>query len=77
MILTWVDILTNILLVWNLNKIAVVVLLLNVAWMTWKFLQYLKDPSSFRLVEKVERYTYIQETTMLITVAVYLLVGKI
>lgn len=77
LILTLVDILTNVLLVWNLNKISVAALLVNVAWMTLKFIQYMKDPLRFKIVEKVERYTYIQESMMLLTVAVYLLAGKI
>lgn len=73
LILTLVDIATNVILVWNLNKISVVALLLNVTWMTWKFIQYMKNPTQFTIVDKVERYTYIQESMMLITVAVYLL----
>ena len=75
--LTWVDILTNFLLVWNLNKGMVFLLLLNVLWMTWKFLQFLKAPARFAIVDKVERYTYIQETLMLLTIPVYLIWGKI
>ena len=77
LILTLVDILTNVLLVWNLNKISVIALLVNVGWMTWKFLQFIKDPNRFKIVDKVERYTYIQESIMLLTVMVYLLVGKL
>ena len=77
MILTLVDIVTNVILVWNLNKISVAALLMNVAWMTWKFVQYMKNPSCFKLVENVEQYTYIQETMMLLTVAAYLAFGKI
>ena len=77
MILTIVDILTNIILVWNLNKISVVVLIGLVSWMTWKFVQFMKDPEQFVLVDKVERYTYLQEATMLVTIVVFLLVGKI
>lgn len=77
LILTWVDILTNIILVWNLNKISVVALLINVGWMTVKFVQYIKDPNQFKIVDKVERYTYIQESLMLLTVAAYLILGKI
>ncbi len=76
-VLTWVDILTNILLVVNLNKITVVLLLLNVLWMSIKFIKFIKDPTQYKIVDKVERYTYIQESLMLITVAVYLIVGKI
>ena len=71
------DILTNFLLVWNLNKGMVFLLLLNVLWMTWKFLQFLKAPARFAIVDKVERYTYIQETLMLLTIPVYLIWGKI
>lgn len=77
LILTWVDILTNVLLVWNLNKIAIAALLLNTGWMTLKFAQFIKNPERFKIVDKVERYTYIQETMMLLTVAVYILYGKI
>lgn len=77
LILTWVDILTNVLLVWNLNKISVVALLLNTGWMTWKFIQFMKEPARFKIVDKVERYTYIQESMMLITIAFYIVFGKV
>ena len=77
MILTLVDIMTNIILVFRLNKISILILVLLVSWMTWKFVQYMKDPERFVLVDKVERYTYLQETTMILTVVVFLLVGRI
>lgn len=77
LILTWVDIFTNFILVWNLNKFTVLALLFDVSWMTVKFLQYLKDPTQFAIVDKVERYTYIQESLMLLTIPLYLLFGKI
>lgn len=77
LVLTWVDILTNVLLVWNLNKISIVALLLNTGWMTLKFAQFMKDPTRFKIVDKVERYTYIQESMMLITIVVYLIIGKV
>lgn len=77
LILTIVDIITNIILVFNLNIISVIALIINVAWMTWKFIQFINDPTQFKLVDKVERYTYIQESIMLLTVAIYLVVGKI
>ena len=72
LVLTLVDILTNILLIYKLSWIAVIALLINVAWMTWKFIEFMGEPEKFRLVDKVERYTYIQESIMLITVAVYI-----
>ena len=77
MILTLVDIITNIILVFRLNKISILILVILVSWMTWKFVQYMKDPERFVLVDKVERYTYLQESTMLLTVVVFLLVGRI
>ena len=72
LILTIADIITNILLVYRLSWLSVIALLVNVAWMTWKFLEFMGEPKKFRLVEKVERYTYIQESIMLLTVACYI-----
>ena len=77
LIVTILDIITNFILVFNLSKISVIILLLLVSWMTYKFIQFIKDPTRFKLVNKVELYTYLQESTMLITVVVYLLVGKL
>lgn len=77
MILTLVDIVTNMILVFNLNKITIMLFVLLVSWMVWKFVSFIKNPEKFVLVEKVERYTYIQESLMLLTIVVYLLVGKI
>lgn len=77
LIITIVDIITNIILVWNLNKISVLVLIALVSWMTIKFIQFMKNPERFKIVDKVERYTYLQESTMLLTVVIYLLMGKI
>lgn len=72
-IVTWMDIITNFILVWNLSKISVLALLINVLWMSWIFIDYKKDPERYKLVDKVEKYTFIQEGMMLLTVAVYLL----
>lgn len=77
MILTLVDIMTNIVLVFRLNKISIAILVVLVTWMTVQFVKYMKDPEQFVLVDKVERYTYLQESTMLLTVVVFLLVGRI
>ena len=77
LIITIVDIITNIILVFNLNKISIGILFILVLWMTCKFIDFIKNPEKFKIVEKVERYTYLQETTMLLTVVCYLLIGKI
>ena len=77
LILTIMDIITNFILVWNLSKLSIAVLLILVLWMTYKFISYIMDPTKYEIVEKVERYTYLQESTMLLTVVIYLLIGKI
>ena len=76
-VLTWLDIFTNIVLVWNLNKISVAALLINTLWCSMKFFEYKKDPTKYRIVDKVERYTYIQECMMIATIVIYLIFGKI
>lgn len=77
MILTLVDIVTNMILVYHLNKITILLFVLLVSWMVWTFLSFMKDPERFILVEKVELYTYIQESLMLVTIVLFLAVGKI
>lgn len=77
LLVTLIDIVTNFILVWNLNKISVALLALNVGWMTFKFQQFKKDPTRFKLVTVVEKYTYIQESIMILTIVVYLIFGKI
>ena len=77
LILTIMDIITNFILVWNLSKLSVAILFILVSWMTYKFIDYMMDPTRYEIVDKVERYTYLQESTMLLTVALYLIIGKI
>ncbi len=73
LILTWVDIATNVLLVVQLNILSVILLLINTIWITFKFAQFKASPEKFKLVDKVERYTYIQEGLMLITIPLFLI----
>lgn len=77
MILTIVDIFTNIILVWNLNKVFVLLFVAIALWMSRAFIKFMQNPDQFKIVTKVEMYTYIQESLMLLTVIVYLGVGKI
>lgn len=77
LVVTLIDIVTNFILVWNLNKISVVLLAVNVGYMTVKFQQFKKDPTRFRLVSVVERYTYVQEIIMILTVVFYIIWGRI
>ena len=39
--------------------------------------QFMENPKKFKLVDKVERYTYLQETTMLLTIVAFIIFGKI
>ena len=77
LILTIVDIITNLILVFNLNKISIVLLISLVTWMTIQFVKFMRDPTKFKIVNKVEIYTYIQESLMLLTIVGYLIFGKI
>ncbi len=76
-IVTWIDIITNFILVWNLNKIGVVLLLINVLWMSYKFIKFKKDPTQYKIVKKVEVYTYIQESIMILTIISFIIFGKV
>ncbi len=77
LVLTWIDIITNIILVWNLNIFSVILLIGNSIWITVLFSKFKKNPEAFKLVAKVERYTYIQESLMLITIPVFLIIGAV
>lgn len=72
LIVTWIDIITNFILVWQLNIVSVLLLFIDVSWMTYIFIDFIKDPTRYKLVDKVEKYTYIQETLMLLTVVWYI-----
>lgn len=77
LVVTLLDLITNLILVFNLNKISLVILIVLAAWITWKYIQFIKKPTKFKIGDKVERYIYLQETTMLLTVVCYLVVGRI
>ncbi len=74
-ILTLLDILTNLILVRAINRPAMVLLAVNALWMTRDFQRFIEDPERFRLIERVERYTLITESLMIIAVVVYLALG--
>lgn len=75
--LTWIDVITNIVLVWNLNHIAVILIIINVLIMSWRFIEFVKDPKRFPIIRSIERYTLILESLMLLTVAAYLIWGQV
>lgn len=67
------DIVTNIILLWQISKIGVAVLVINVIWIVVQFQQFIDNPDRFKLIDRVERYTYITEVTMVVSVIVHLL----
>lgn len=77
MLITVIDLITNIILVYNLNKISILVLVLNLIWYIVDSIIFIKNPERFKYIKKVERYTYITEATMILTIIIYLLVGKV
>ncbi len=68
LVVTLADILTNMILIWNINKFFIALLVILVSWMTAQFIIYIRNPDKFRIVEKVELYTYIQELLMLVAI---------
>ena len=72
LILTVVDIITNILLIQNLMPLMIIPLVLNLIWMIYKGIKFIKDPTKFKIVDKFEKYTYIQEILMIVTIVIYL-----
>ena len=77
LIIAWIDIITNILLLWNLNIIGIIILMINIGYLTFITRKFNNDPEQFTYVNKVELYTYIQESVMVICIPIYLLLGPI
>lgn len=76
-VLTVVDILTNFYLIYSINRPLMIVLLINVLVMTRDFSRFIKGPGRFRLIGKVERYTIITESVMVLAVVIHLLFGYV
>ena len=77
LILTLVDIITTFILIYKLSTIGFAVLAVNVAVMTAEFILFIKNPERFKLVDRVEIYTYITEATMLLAIPAYIIFGRI
>lgn len=74
-ILTIIDAITNMLLVWNLNQIAVIFIVLNLLAILFAFVRFTKQPTAFQLIKPVEIYTLILEALMLISIVIFLVWG--
>lgn len=77
MVLTLADVVTNLLLAYRINRFALILLVANVVWITVMFRKYMKDPESFSLISKVDRYAFGTEAIMLFAVAAHLLWGYV
>ncbi len=75
-VITIVDILTNIALVYQLNIYFIALLIMLVSIMTIQFKRFIDDPTRFELVKHVEIYTYIQESLMILAIGIYLVFGR-
>ena len=73
--LIWIDVATNLTLVFAVSRLALIPLALNTLWITRTILAWLRDPESFAIAGKVDRYTYTVEGLMVVAVAAYLTLG--
>lgn len=77
LVLTLLDVVTNLVLVYQVNRFAMILLVANVVWITMIYRKYLKDPERFSLIRKVDRYAFTTEGIMILAVAAHLLVGYV
>lgn len=70
------DVLTNLTLVFAVSRLAIIPLVINVAWITWTIVRWVREPEGFVLGRRVDRYTYLVEGLMVVAVGVFLTVGR-
>lgn len=76
-ILVFLDTITNIILLWNLNIISIGILIISLIWMLAKIKQFIKEPERFKIFDKAIVYVLVQESVMILSGVIYLLIGKI
>jgi len=67
---------TSYILVWGLNKIAFILLVINVVWVIVDLTRFIKNPDHFTAVSKVTRYIFIQEAIMVVAIVTFLMIGR-
>ncbi|QTE28509.1 UbiA prenyltransferase family protein [Pengzhenrongella sicca] len=75
LLLIWLDVATNVALVFAVSRLALIPLALNVLWITRTILRWRRDPDAFAIAPAVDRYTYTVEGLMVVAVATYLTLG--
>lgn len=76
-ILTLIDVMTNLILIYKVQRLGIILLIINLLWFLFKVREYLKDPYSFKIIKVVERYTLMTEIIMVLGVFLNLKVGNI
>lgn len=69
----FLDLLSTSILVYQLYPWAVATVLIAYIWLVWQCVRFIKDPSSFRLVDKVEKYEYAAEISVVFFIVASLL----
>ncbi len=73
----WLDVATNLSLVYAVSRPVMIPLLVNLAWVTWVIARWVRAPDAFVLGPKVDRYTYLVEGLMVVAVVLFLTVGPL
>jgi 4-hydroxybenzoate polyprenyltransferase len=67
------DMITSSLLVYQLFPIAVITVIASYSWFLKQGITFIKDPTRFKLVDKVIVYEYITELTVVVIEIIYII----
>lgn len=67
------DMITTSLLLVNLNKFAVIIVILSYSWLVYKSIIFKRNPEQFKWGSAIERYVYITEVTVVAVEFLFLL----
>jgi 4-hydroxybenzoate polyprenyltransferase len=73
LLLTFLDLLTNIFLIWQILALSAIPLCFNVIYLSYQLRLFKRQPTKFVLVKRILTFDYIQEALMLATLAIYFL----
>lgn len=68
-----IDLFTTSALVWQLYPWAIISVIALYGWLLWQCLSFVKNPYTFKLVDRFELYEYLAETSIVFFIAAYLL----
>ncbi len=73
----FIDVVTTSILLYQLYPAAVVTVVASYLWLVWQGVRFMNDPTRFKLVNKIERYEYITEATVIIFEAIYIFTKQV